>query len=179
MPFGIDTGEALGDITGQPNSSANRNAFSRELNVGDFDSFGGSVTDGKYVEIFRLQVPADTEWSWGYGSAKNPENQGYLYVDLMDNSSTPVAVDGQLRFVIESSTGRNTEVVKDIDTERLDQSKTNRQQMVPFPEQVQSSLATQDAYLVGKLDPVSSNDGDTVSGANSDVIIPASEYDLS
>lgn len=162
------------NVLGRSRESAERNSFSKEFNVGDFDSFGGDVTDGKYTEIARFQVPADTEYSWGYGAARNPENQGYLYIDLQNG--TPAAVDGQIRFVVESSTGRKTEVVADYDTERLDASKTNREQMVPFPEQVGSALATQDAYLVIKLDPKAD---DTIDSANSEVIIPATEYDLS
>lgn len=164
---------AVNDVLGTPQETANRKGFSRELNVGDFDSFGGDVTDGKYVEIARFQVPADTEYSWGYGAANNPENQGYMYVDL--NNATPAAVEGTLRLVVESSTGRRTEVVKDIDTERLDASKTDRTQMVPLPEQVSSALAKQDGYLVVKLNP-SAND--TVDSGTSEVIIPATEYDL-
>lgn len=164
----------VADVLGKPTESANRNSFSREFNVGDFDSFGGDVTDGKFVEIARFRVPANTEYSWGYGKANNPENQGYLYVDLQNG--TPAAVDGTIRFVIESSTGRRTEVVQDFDTERLDASKTDRGMMVPFPEQVGSAVASEDAYMTLRMDP---NANDTVNAANSDVIIPATEYDLS
>lgn len=152
-------------------------AFSRELNVGDFDSFGGDVTVGKYTEIASFQVPADTKYAYGYGRATNPENQGYLYVDLQ--SSTPNPVEGTIRFIVQSSTGRRTEVVKDFDTERLDASKTDRTQMVPMPEQVNSALATQDAYLRIQLNPAPSNTDQSVDSAQSEVIIPATEYDLS
>lgn len=160
-------------VLGRSTEAANRNAFSRELNISDFDSFGGDVTSGKFTEIGRYKVDADTEYSFGYGSAENPDNQGHIYVDLQNG--TPSAVEGTIRFVVESSTGRKTHVVADFDTERLDASKTNKEQMVPFPEQVSAPLATQDAYLVVKFDP-SAND--TISSANSDVIIPATEYDL-
>lgn len=164
---------AVNDVLGTPQETANRKGFSRELNVDDFDSFGGDVTAGKFTEVARFQVPSDTEYSWGYGAANNPENQGYLYVDLQNG--TPAAVEGTLRFTVESSTGRRTEVVKDVDTERLDASKTDRTQMVPFPEQVSSALAKADGYLVIQLNPTAN---DTVSEANSEVIIPATEYDL-
>ena len=166
--------DELQGVLGRSSDAAERQAFNREFSVSDFDSFGGDVTSGKFTEVARFQVPADTEYSWGYGRADAPENQGYLYVDLQNG--TPAAVEGTIRFVVESSTGRKTEVVADYDTERLDASKTNREQQVPFPEQIGSAVATQDAYLVIKMDPSAD---DTISSANSDVIIPATEYDLS
>lgn len=180
MPFGINTGDvpdALGDVTGKPNQSESADAFSREFNVGDFDTFGGDVTAGKYIEIARFKVPADTEYSWGYGKASAPENQGYLYVDLQ--SGTPNPVEGTLRFTVESSTGRNTQVVADFDTERLEASKTNREKQVPLPEQVSSALATEDAFLVIQLNAAPGNTDQTVDDGESEVIIPATEYDYS
>lgn len=165
--------DQVADTVGKDPDAAERRSFSKEFNVGDFDSFGGDVTAGKMTEIARFQVPADTEYRWGYGRAKNAENQGYLYVDLQN--STPNPVEGIIRFVVESATGRTAEVVSDFDTERLDASKTNREQMVPLPEQIQSALATQDAHLVVKMDPTAN---DTVDSSNSDVIIPVTEYDL-
>jgi hypothetical protein len=179
MVFGLNTNpaDALGDVTGKPNQSERAESFSREFNVGNFDEFGGDVTPGKYIEIARFRVPSDTEYSWGYGKASAPENQGYFYIDLQ--SGTPNAVNGTLRFVVESSTGRHTEVVADYDTERLDANKTNREQQVPFPEQVSSALATEDAYLVIKLNASSANTDQSVDSGESEVIIPATEYDLS
>lgn len=176
MPFGLNTGglSEAAEVLGKSNESASRQSFSREFNVSDFDSFGGDVTAGKWTEMGRFRIPSDTEYSWGFGTAKNPSNQGYLYVDLQNG--TPAAVEGQIRFVVESSTGRRTEVVADYDTEKLDASKSNREQMVPLPEQVGSSLASEDAYLVVKMNP---DADDTINAANSDVIIPVTEYDLS
>lgn len=168
-------GEAS-EVLGKPSGAASRNSFSREFNVGDFDEFGGDVTAGKYVEISRFRVPANTEYSWGYGSAANAENQGYLYVDLRNNATTPAKVEGTIRFTVESSTGRNTEVVADFDTERLDATKSDRGSMVPFPEQVGSAVASEDAYMTIRMSP---NVSDTIVAGNSDVIIPATEYDLS
>lgn len=175
MPLGLGGGlSEAAETLGKSNESAARQSFSRDFNISNFDSFGGAVTSGKWTEVSRFRVPADTEYSWGYGTAKNATNQGYLYVDLQNG--TPAAVEGQIRFVIESSTGRKTEVVADFDTEKLDASKTNREQMVPFPEQVGSSIATEDAYIVMQMNPSAD---DTVDSANSDVIIPVTEYDLS
>lgn len=164
---------SINEVTGATDDS-NAPSFSRDFNIGDFDSFGGDVTEGKFVEIARFKVPADTEYSFGYGAARNPENQGYIYIDLQNG--TPGAVEGTLRLKVESSTGRNAEVVKDLDTETLDATKTNREEKVPLPEQVDSPVATQDAYLVMELNP--SND-DTIDQTESDIIVPITEYDFS
>lgn len=175
--LGGNPAEALADTIGQSPESAASKAFSRDFGTGNFDSFGGDVTPGKWIEIARFRVPADTRYSFGYGRAKNPENQGYMFVDLQ--SSTPNPVEGQIRFKVESSTGRKSEVVKDVDTTKLDASKTDRTQQVPLPEQVSSALAQEDSYLVMELEASSGNTDQSVDETESEVIIPVTEYDLS
>lgn len=164
------------EVTGMASNGQQGVAFAKDFNVSDFDSFGGSTTKGKFTEIARFKVPASTKYAWGYGAANNPDNQGYIYVDLQ--TSDEDEVEGTLQLVVQSATTRETEVVKELDTSRLDESKTDRKQMVPLPEQVGSALATQDSYLVLKLDPATS-DTDVDDGTNSEVIIPVTEYDLS
>lgn len=162
------------DILGQGQESAARRSFTREFSTEDFDEFGGSLVAGQYNELARFRVPSDTEYSFGFGKATAPENQGYVFFDAQ--TSTPSAVDGTLRLVVESSTGRNQEVVKDLATERLDASKVDRTQQVPLPEQVGSAIATEDAYLVLKMNP---NADATVDKTESEMILPVTEYDLS
>lgn len=166
--------QEMSEILGKSTESANRRSFSREFSTGDFDSFGGDVTAGQYNEIGRFRIPSDTEYSWGFGKASAPENQGYIYVDLQD--TTPAEIEGTLRLAVESSTGRRTEVVQDLATERLDASKTDRTSMVALPEQVGAALASEDAFLTLRFNP---NADGTVSEADSDIIIPVTEYDLS
>lgn len=161
------------EVLGKSQESASRTSFNKDFNAGDFDSFGGDVQADKWVEIGRFTVPASTEYSWGYGSANNPENQGYLYVDLQN--STPAAVEGTIRFLQRSATGRNSEVIADFDTTRLDASKSDKALMVPFPEQVNHDLVTQDSHLTVELN---ANANDTVDAAESEVILPVTEYDL-
>lgn len=175
MVLGLGNGVAnqLADTLGQDPDSAASNNFNRDFNVGNFGSFGGDVTAGKFTEIARFQVPSSTEYSFGYGRANNPENQGYLYVDLQNG--TPAEVEGTIRFALQSATGRNEIVIADFDTEKLDASKTDRTQQVPFPEQVSDPKASEDSFLVIKFEP---NSNDTVNEANSEVIIPVTEYDL-
>lgn len=166
-------------VLGKSEESASRQSFNRDFNTDDFDDFGGDVQPGKHVEIARFTVPAKTEYSWGYGSAENPENQGYLYVDLRgsdgDSDGTPDELEGTIRFLQRSATGRGSEVVADFDTTRLDASKSDKSLMVPFPEQVGHDLVVQDSHLTIEFD---ANTSDTLDVDASEVIIPVTEYDL-
>lgn len=171
---GVD--DEVARVLGKSRESASRRSFNRDFNPSDFDSFGGDTQPGKYIEIASFTVPASTEYAYGYGSAENPENQGYLYVDLQ--TSTPSAVDGTIRLAMESPTGRNTEVVADYDTTRLDASKSDKAQMVPLPEQVSAPLVTQDSSLVLYFNDAGGASS-TISQADSDMILPMTEYDLS
>lgn len=161
------------EVLGKSKESAAAKSFNRDFNISDFDSFGGDLQTDKFVEIGRFDVPAATEYSWGYGSAQNPENQGYLFFDLYN--STPSELEGTVRFSLESSTGRESEVVADYDTSRLDASKSDKQQMVPFPEQVAHPKVGQDQSLVIYME---GNTADTISNSDSTIIVPVTEYDL-
>lgn len=162
------------EVLGKSQESAANQSFHLDFNTGDFDSFGGDVQDGKYVQVAEFKVPASTRYAWGYGSASNPDNQGYLYVDLQN--STPSEVEGTIQFAQESPTGRQKVVVAEFDTTRLDASKSDRKLMVPFPEQVDKPKVGQDSYLRVYMD---ANANDTISEGDSEVIIPVTEYDLS
>lgn len=160
-------------VLGKSEDSAQRDSFNRDFGTGNFDSFGGDVEPGKFVQIAEFDVPASTEYSWGYGSAENEVNQGYLYVELKNGSST--SLEGTVQFAQETPTGRGKRVVAEFDTTRLDASKTDRAKMVPLPEQVGHPVVTQDSKLTVYFD-CSSND--TVNSSNSEVIMPVTEYDL-
>lgn len=174
--------DTLGEITGRSEQSANAEAFSRDFGTSDFDTFGGDLVYGKWIEIASFRVPADTEYSFGYGSAKFPENQGYLYFEPLADGTGALTdgdeVEGTLRLVVESSTGRAQHVVADYDTAKLDASKSNKQKMVPLPEQIGSPLATEDAYLKLKMNPNNAGDGASIDG-DTEIIMPVTEYDLS
>ena len=161
------------DVLGKGSDAAANDSFNRDFNAGDFDSFGGDTQPGKEVQIAEFTIPASTEYAWGYGSASNPENQGYLYVDLQD--STPSEVEGTIILAQETPTGRGKRVVAEYDTTRLDASKSDRTQQVPLPEQVNHPKVTQDSKLTIYFD---ANSSTTVTEADSEVIFPVTEYDL-
>lgn len=176
--FGLGNGVAnsIADTLGQDPESAGRNSFNRDFNVSNFDSFGGDVTPSKFTEIARFRVPSSTEYAFGYGRASAPDNQGYLYVDLQ--SATPNPVEGTFRLELQSATGRDTTVVADFDSEKLDASKTDRTQQVPLPEQVSDPVATEDSFLVIKFEANSDNTDQSIDSAESEIIVPVTEYDL-
>lgn len=177
--LGGSVGNEAARVLGKSQESASRKSFNRDFNDDDFDEFGGDVKADSWVEIARFTVPAKTEYSWGYGSAENPENQGHLYVDLRgddeDADGTMDPIEGTIRFLQRSATGRGSEVVADFDTTRLDASKSDKGLMVPFPEQVGHDLVVQDSHLTVELE---ANADDSIVAANSEVIIPVTEYDL-
>lgn len=178
MPFGLGSGGSsfsVEQITGQPDDGVGGKPVPQDYGIGNFDSFGGDVQAGKEVEIAKRKVDADTKTRWGYGTSARPENQGYLYVDL--KSGTPNPVEGIIKFFVESPTRRTSHFVRSFDTTRLDASKTDRTMMVPLPLQ-SDYIASEDSYIVIYLDAASSNTDQNVDAANSEVIIPVTEYDL-
>lgn len=173
--LGGSVGSEAANVLGKSQESASRKSFNRDFNDDDFDEFGGDVKADAWVELARFTVPAKTEYSWGYGSAENPENQGHLYIDLRDDATSPAEVEGTIRFLQRSATGRGSEVVADFDTTRLDASRSDKGLMVPFPEQVGHDLVVQDSHLTVELE---ANSDTTVHTGNSEVIVPVTEYDL-
>lgn len=161
-------------VMGKSEESADRDSFNRDFGTANFDTFGGDTQVGKQIEIGRFTVPASTEYAWGYGSADNPANQGYLYVKIMSDAGNQV--HGKLTLVQESPTERGQTVVASFDTERLDASKSDSQLQVPLPEQISKPLVTQDSSLALYFN---ANTAETIDETATDVIFPVTEYDLS
>lgn len=166
-------------VLGRSQEAADRKAFDRDFSTDSFDEFAGETQPGKNVQIARFTVPASTEYSWGYGSAENAQNQGHLYVDLQLDTTGDGAADtqatGSIVFAQETPTGRGYEVVAEYDMSRLNASKSDKQLMVPFPEQVSHDLVTKDSHLTVYVD---ADQAGTVKADASDVIMPVTEYDL-
>lgn len=163
------------EVLGKSKQSAANSSFNRDFNQSDFDDdWGEDVTADAWTRLSEFTVPASTRYAWGYGSAKNPENQGYIYV-LIQNG-TPEEVTGTLRLAQESPTGRKTLVVADFDSSTLHGSKSDRTQRIPLPEQVDKPQVSKDSKLVVEFN---ANSTDTIDPANTEVILPVTEYDLS
>lgn len=179
---------SLADDLGQSPRGGNEESYPAHYNVDRFDSFGGTLTEGKPVEIARDEIPAGLARRWGYGRAKNPANQGYAY-GIFQNSGDGTAdseeqIHGKIIFQWENSTGRSTQVVHELDTEDMDTAdRYDRDTQPPMPEQVDKNRAEQDQSLVVLFEPTTpaadiANDY-AISAEFSECRLPATEYDLS
>lgn len=173
--------ESLGDVTGRPDASnenqrSSGTPFERHFSEDDFDNFGGDFTAGEWGRLAEYEVPAGTEAAWGYGKAKLPENQGYIFVELVDDAGN--TVHGVLRIAQESPTGREWTAVKDLDTTELNGSKSNREQKKPLPEQVEHDVNERDEVMVLEFQPSTTATIPDAANHNGDVSIPWTEYDL-
>lgn len=168
----------VNDVSGQPDGGDGV-PFPTFITPDDDDeaSFGGTCQPGTYTPILTKTVKAGTKYSFGSGAAKHEANQGYIYVFLKDDATSPAEVIGQLRLKQTSETGRTSEVVKDLPSDELHGSKSNRTQKQPLPEQDHVPLVGRDSHLVVEFKPASSS-AVTISEANTEFKVPATEYDL-
>lgn len=175
-----NTADRVSETLGRDPESAKGNAFNRDFNESDFDEFGATTRAGKFVALAAFEIPASTEYAWGYGRASNEANQGYIYVDLNGDDGTGSVtqeITGTLRLSQESATGRETLVVSDFALGKLDGSKTDRGLQIPLPEQVDKPTVSKDSSLVVSVR--ANEDGEDVTDEVSEVILPVTEYDLS
>lgn len=162
--------------------------YPRNYTPARFDEFGGSLTQGKAVEIARDMSPAGIKRRWGLGSAKQPDNQGFAF-GVFKNSGDGTAdseeqIHGTLIFQWENSTGRETQVVHEIDTRDIDTTdRYNRDMQVPVPEQTDKKKASQDESLVllfeAETDPADIVNDYAISQEFSTCRLPSTEYDVS
>jgi hypothetical protein len=173
--------ELAGDL-GKPQEAARDDSYPAHYNPSRFDSFGGELTEGKAVEIARDTVPAGIERRWGFGRAQNPQNQGFQY-GIFQNASGE-QIQGVLIYQWENSTGRETQVVHEEQTNDMDTAdRYDRDTQPPLPEQRDKNRAAQDEALVVLFEATTpagdiTNAYEIDAGA-SECRLPATEYDVS
>lgn len=91
----------------------------------------------QYVDLGKKVVAADELIGMGYGgNNEQGEAQGRIFVELKDNSGTPVAIDGMFRIIMTSSqqipVGEKP-VIIDVDLAALKQGGADRTKQIPFP----------------------------------------------
>lgn len=130
---------------------------------------GTTMDSSRYVPIFEQQGNKKTAYGAGIGPDDRDRGEGWSDLDLKDNSTTPVDINGKLRWevyddpeqenlIAYSRTFRSSDLRAAVSESRTE--KVN----VP----AQAPLAGDDSYLVLGMKVDSGNDGDVLSAANSD-----------
>lgn len=96
-----------------------------------------TTVSGSYVRLGAgFTVPAQTAYRWGFGDADHPDNQGYIYLSLVDDTAGDATQeDGTIRMNISDNRGLRRETKLEMETEQLDGSQVDRRIQIPLPEQ--------------------------------------------
>lgn len=182
----LDNGIAgLAKEAGVPESSSKDDGdeYRKPLGTTTFNEFGGNLVDqGVEVELARIESPAGIKRRWGYGRADAPANQAYLYGQLYNADDEQI--HGELSFEWENSTGRESEVQDEAQTEDMNTTdRYDRERQLPMPERTSKEQATHNEYLVVKFtpttDPADITNNYEIAQPNSEVRWVATEYDVS
>lgn len=146
-----------------------------------FDQFGATLSEGRSVEIARVEIPPETERRWGFGTAKNEANQGWLFGQF--NNADGEQIHGKLIFKWVNATGRNEQVIAEVDTKDIDTTERyNRDQQKPMPEATDKRKAQAFQYLTVEFEaetpPADITNDYAVDLSQSDGRFPTTEYDL-
>lgn len=139
------------------------------------DDFMGTsnvtVYSGKWNKIGDFIVPAQNRYRFGYGSAAQPDNQGYLYIFLKDPAGNEVK--GKVRLAVADYNERTVTNAFEDRSDVLHGSQTDRKQMRPLPDT--KVTASEDMRLQIYFNPDS--DG-TVSYTQTVMTIPTTNTQL-
>lgn len=103
---------------------------------------------GVFTVIGRYKVPPQQTFHFGFGSPAYPDNQGYLYLALYDDTDTDsVQEHGSIRLVQRNAQGTVSLVIAEFRTEQLCGDTADRKKQIALPEQVQFPLVGEDSYL--------------------------------
>lgn len=162
--------------------------YRKPLNPSSFDEFGATLIEGEQIELARLRSPAGIKRQWGFGSAEFEANQAYFYGQLYNSgdgtADSEEQIHGEVTYMWEGATGRESQVVEELDTRDMDTTnRYDRDEQIPVPEQSNKEYAQQDEYLVVKFKPTTPaadivNDY-AISADFSDVRWVTTEYDTS
>jgi len=153
-----------------------RNIFRQTLTLADATSTGdGKTTDTEtWTELWKLRVPAQQAKAFGWGRIESGvDDRGVLYIDLKDNSGTPVQIEGKIRLEVRDANETESKVILEERTERLRGSKTDLSQAYRLGEAFYK--AREDSYLVITI---KADAAKTIEKDNSDFAIPVTTYTL-
>lgn len=142
-------GNLLGGLGGGMRKRAPANVFKKVLSGGDWNLAAGVLCPaGVWTVIGSYTVPAQQAYRFGFGSAAFPDNQGYMYIAVYDDTAaTSLELEGSIRLVQRNAQGTITLVVAEFRSEQLKGSVNNRQLMIALPEQAQFPLVGEDSVL--------------------------------
>ena len=90
-------------------------------------------------------IPAQQTLHFGYGTPELPDNQGYLYADMLEAAATPMV--GKIRLVQSNAQETVKFVVAEYNMASTHGSVTNKAMQIALPEQTQFPLVGEDSQL--------------------------------
>lgn len=148
--------------------------FQRVLTQNDFFvSSTVPVQAGARTLIGNFQVPPQTIFRYGYGTPLAYQNQGYIYSLLKNNATTPAVLNGFLTLAVADANMWNIVNILRQRTEVLSADIADKNKKVPLPEQGPFASAYMRLLIYFESDTT-----DTVSQANSTLLIPTTVYPI-
>jgi hypothetical protein len=139
---------------GGPKSVVTRNKFTKTLQAKDFMDTATptdvAVITTDFVKLGSgYTVPAQTRVQWGWGSPTEPQNQGYMYAKLIDDTAGDATEEeGLLRLISANARETNVFVVWEGRTEELKGDANDKMKRIALPEQVQFPEVGEDSLLI-------------------------------
>lgn len=130
MVFGINN--LIGNVLGGFGASSGSKAYPKTLQASDFATSASTVITSDYTKVGQYTIPAQQKINVGYGSASQPENQGYIYVS--SKNETGASAEGMIRIVVANANETKSVKVFEERTDVLSGSATLKTQKVPLPE---------------------------------------------
>ncbi len=157
------------------------NAGRKELVRADF--FTSTVTlsannDSNFEQLGAKTVAAQQALRFGFG-LPNTNNQGQVYASLIGSDASNTQREGFIRLVWKDANAFNTHVIKELRTENIRGSTTDRENQILMPEQPIRGLegrdfASEDEKLA--IDYRGDNASDTFSVTTGTILITSTQY---
>jgi hypothetical protein len=152
------------------------NVFRQSLTLDDatYTADQKTLDPAQFNDVWKLRVPAQQIKTFGYGGVVGGvDDRAIVYINMKDNSATPVQIEGKVRFEVRDANETTAKVILEERSERLRGSKTDRNLAYRLAEAMVK--AREDSYLVITVKP---DGAATFSEANSDFVVPVTTYTL-
>lgn len=130
-----------------------------------------SVFEDTYRDVITRRSTESAKFYLGHGMrSRDDPNAGYYYADVQNG--TPAAINGRLRFVVYADSEDEVPIVGDTKNLRdlREAASDARTERPVLPLQLPG--AGKDKAIAVQLKAASGSDGDTISPADSNVLIP-------